>query len=46
MKILNFNRKMTREEENNLQKAKEDYRIPYTDFVGVKIFFKKINKQI
>lgn len=30
---------MTREEENNLQKAKEDYRIPYADFVRVtKIF--------
>lgn len=26
---------MTREEENNLQKAKEDYRIPYIDFVKI-----------
>jgi len=26
---------MTREEENNLQKAKEDFRIPYVDFVKV-----------
>ncbi len=26
---------MTREEENNLQKAKEDYSVPYYDFVKV-----------
>lgn len=26
---------MTREEENNLQKVKEDYRIPYNDFVKI-----------
>lgn len=34
---------MTREEENNLQKAKEDYRVPYSDFVKVtnKIFILK-----
>lgn len=31
---------MTREEEDNIQKVKEDYRIPYFDFV--KVLFLKI----
>jgi hypothetical protein len=42
-KVDTGNKKLTREEIQNLSKAKEDYRIMYTDFVKVKILKYKIS---